>query len=262
MADKDTTIETPVTEVTPEPASDVVEAPVKEPTPPAPEVTEEAVTSEDAPKEGEAEKPAEEVETPSDDDKAKKRHNDEMARQRINSQKTRQNVLKQVDDAYGPKTIEDLQAEGLEGTDARIEALRQEMQFEKTKNYIADLNTGLKQDAEQVLRDHPVFDESSKNYDPEFTKEVQEAYKQAARLQYDDNGIVINAELGLADFYSRMAKIREGGSQKGQVAGQQDALKMLSRTEPTGSTNTTSGEKSAQDMSIEEMEAKYGMVRR
>lgn len=267
MADKpeDTTTDTPVepaTEVVPEvkPEGDVDKAQVNEPT--AAEETEEpkeAVESEE-PKEGEK---AEEAEPSEDDEVAKKRRNDEMAKQRIqSSHKTRQEVLKAVDENYAPKSQEEFVNEGLSEADAKIEALRQEMQFRETRNYIADLNAGLKTDAQTVLTEHPVYNPDSPSYDPEFTKDVQEAYQQAARLQTDENGIVINAELGLADFYSRMATIRERGNQKGQVDGQKDALKMLSRTESTGSSNTNSAEKSPQDMSIQEMEAKYGIVRR
>lgn len=256
----DTTQETPVTTEVPEavePTSDSVEAPVKEPDTQEPEAPEtEEVTVTDEPKDDESE-----VE---DDVAAKKRHNDEMAKQRIASQnrKTRQDVLKQVDENYAPKSEEEFVAEGLSAAEAKIEALRQEMQFRDTRNYIADLNTGLKNDAEIVIRDHPIYDESSPDYDPEFTKEVEEAYKIASRLQVDENGVVLNAEVPLGDFYSRMAKIRERGNVRGQVDGQKDALKMLSRTEPVGSTNTKSTEKSAADMSIQEMEEKYGIVRR
>jgi len=264
-AEETTTTEAPATEVQ-ETVSVAEQTPIKETAAEETETKEadtstEAVKSEETETEGEK---AEETESSSEDDEAaKKRRNDEMARQRIqNSQKTRQDVLKQVDETYAPKGQDEFIAEGLSESDAKIEALRQEMQFRETRNYIADLNAGLKSDAQTVLTEHPVYNPDSKDYDADFTKEVQEAYQQAARLQTDENGIVINAEVGLQDFYSRMARIRDTGNQRGTVQGQKDALKMLSRTESTGSTNTNSTEKKFEDMSIQEMEAKLGTVRR
>lgn len=228
----------------------------------------EAVKSEEEPKEGE---PAEEVEQPSEDDKAaRKRHNDEMARQRIaqSNQKTRQDVLKQVDEVYGPAEVEAPVLEGLSPAEAKIAELQHQMEqdraqreFEKQRNFVADLNTGLKNDAELVMRDHPVFDENSPEYDAEFAKKVESNYKKAARLEIDSNGIVINAEIPLGEFYAEMAEIRNAGIQKGEVKRQKDTQTMVSRTESTGSTKTTSSDKPFSDLSIEEMEAKLGVKR-
>lgn len=229
----------------------------------------EAVESEAKEEEGDK---AEEPEKPSEDDEAaRKRHNDEMAKQRIaqSNQKTRQEVLKKVDASYGPAEVEEPKLDGLSEAEAKIAQLqyqleqdRAQREFEKQRDFIADLNTGLKNDAELVMRDHPVYDEKSPSYDPTFTKEVEEAYKQAARLEIDENGIVVNAEVPLGEFYDRMAKIREGGIQRGEIQREKDKQTMESRTESTGSTNTKSTEKSPEDMTIQEMEAKYGIVRR
>lgn len=216
------------------------------------------------------EKPAEAKDTEAEEPKGEKPRDEtkEKARQAYQQrQKTRQQIAQQVDQYYGPKTKDDLVGEGMEEVKAEVEALRQEIEFRDTRDYVADLNAGLKLDANRVLKDLPVFNPGTKenpnpNYDPEFAKEVQEMYQQASRLETDENGIVINAEIPLYDFYARAAKIREGGSKKGQASGQQDALKMLSRTETPASQTQPQPDKKPGDMSIKEMEAKYGFAPR
>lgn len=99
-------------------------------------------------------------------------------------------------------------------------------------------------EAVNVVNDYGVFNPKSSDYDEGFTQEVEQAYKTAARLVTDENGIVTNAEIPLYDFYQRMAKIYERGSSKGSAQGTKAALETLSRVEDTvgGSSSTNKGD--------------------
>lgn len=199
----------------------------------------------------------EEQKTETDDEAAaQKARNEQYARQRIQErQRTRQNVEQQIEQAYGAKTEQELVEEGMTEQQAQIEALRQEMQFERQKSHIAELNAGLQAEAVNVTNDFPVFNPNSKDYDPEFAQIVESQYKAASRLQTDDNGIVINADVPLYDFYSQMNTIYNRGATKGQAQGQQEYQQMMSRTEnPGGSSSTSKGD------SLAEMEERFGDV--
>jgi len=174
-----------------------------------------------------------------------------------NRQRTRSQIAQQLDQAYGPKTEEELVEEGLSRQEAQIQALREEMAFKEQRAQIAEMNASLQSDAVNVISDFSVFNPDSPDFDPEFSKQVETAYRTAARLQTDDNGIVLNAEVPLYDFYKQMNDIYSRGATKGTQQGAQDTLQMLSRTEnPGGSSSAgSSGD------SLEEMEERLGDVR-
>jgi len=170
-------------------------------------------------------------------------------------QRTRQQVAKQLDQSYGPKTEDQFIEEGLDPAEAKIEALRNEMLYSQQRAEVAELNAGMQADAVNALHDFPVFDENSKDYDPDFTKDVEEAYKVASRLQTDENGIVINAEVPLYDFYQKMYGIYQTGASKGSKQGQAETMAMLSRTEnPGGGASKPTGD------SLEDLEERLGDV--
>lgn len=191
-----------------------------------------------------------------DDAAAQKARNEAYARQRIQErQRTKQQIAQQLDQTYGPKSEDDLIEEGLDPAQAQIEALRQEMQYERQKTHIAELNAGLQSEAVNVTNDFPVFNPNSKDFDPEFAGIVEQQYKQAARLQLDDNGIVVNADVPLYDFYQQMATIYNRGTERGAQQGQQEYQQMMARTEnPGGSSSTSKGD------SLADLEERLGDV--
>jgi hypothetical protein len=182
-----------------------------------------------------------------------------MARQRIQErqqqQRTKQAVAQQLDQTYGPKTEEQLVQEGYDQRDAQIEALRQEMTYKEQRTQIAELNAGMQVEAVNVTNDFPVFNPNSPDFDPEFTQMVEQQYKQAARLQTDENNIIVNAEVPLYDFYQQMAQIRSQGIARGEQRGQQAYQQMLSRTENPGGSSSTSNKG---DESLADLEARLG----
>lgn len=171
-------------------------------------------------------------------------------------QRTRQQIAQQIDQNYSPKSEEDLVEDGMAPRDAQVEALRQEIAFRDRRADLAEMNAGMQTDAVSVLNDFPEFNPESPQYDPEFTNQVQQAYMQSSRLQADPNGIVLNAELPLYDYYQQMHNIYDRGNSKGTVQGQADAMEMLSRTENPGGANP--GNNSGND--VADMEDRLGDV--
>ncbi len=205
-------------------------------------------TDDDQTPEGE-QTPTEEQTAP-DDQAAQKARNEQYARQRImERQRVQQTVQEQLDQSYGPKTAEELAEEGLSDSDARFEALRQEIAYKEERTRIAELNAGMQSEAVNIKADFPLFDPNSAQYDPEFEQMVAARYQRDAQLQLDDNGIVINARVPLYDYYKEMVDIYGRGASKGQTQAQADAQAMMARTEnPGGSSSTSKGGDSLADL--------------
>jgi hypothetical protein len=178
-----------------------------------------------------------------------------------NRQRTRQQVAQQLDQGYGPRSEEDLIEQGMEPQQASVEALRQEMAYKEQRAFVAELNANMQSDAVNASNDFPVFNPNSKDFDPDFTAEVDVLYRQAARLQTVQTGVdqsgkpievITNAEVPLYDFYQRMAKVYSQGTTKGAQVGQQEMQQMISRTENPGGSSSTSGNSSDDLQSMEE----------
>jgi hypothetical protein len=202
----------------------------------------------------EGEEPQQQTQT--DDEAERRRQNEEYARRRIQErQRTKQAVEQQLDQTYGPQTAEELVEQGYSEAQARLEALEQSIAYKEQRTQIAELNASLQVEAVNVYNDFPVFKEGSPDYDPEFAQMVEQQYRQASRLQTDENGIVTNAEVPLYDFYENMARIYNRGATKGQQQGQQVTDEMLARTEnPGGSSSTSRGN------DLDELEERLGNI--
>lgn len=172
-------------------------------------------------------------------------------------QQTRNQVAQRVDEHYAPKSEADLVNEGMKPEQAQIEALRQEMAYKEQRTQIAELNAGLQSDAVNVEHDMPVFNPKSDQYDEAFTRQVEQAYRVASRLQTDENGIVLSAEVPLYDFHKQMYDIYSRGTANGATDQQAANAAMEAATEnPGGSSSTGKGG----NESLEEMEARLGDV--
>lgn len=236
------------------PPTDAPETPAEQGKDDAAETQDKPEIAKEVPAEGE-QPPAEKQEDAPDENTDQKQRNAEMAQRRI-QQRTKQDIARQLDESYGPKTQEQLQNEGLSQEDARYQALREELAYDKQRTEIAELNAGMQIEAVNVVNDFPIFNPKSKNYDPDFATEVEQAYRTAARVQVDDNNIVTNAEIPLYDFYQRMNNIYSRGATKGTQEGQANMAAMLSRTEDIGGSSSTS----KGPETFEELEARLGDV--
>lgn len=240
--------------------SAVAETPTEQPSPPeepgkaAEPVEAETPAKDDKAPEGETTpEPTDtpEAEPTKDEQAAQRQQNAEMAARRVQErQQSQRQIAEKLDQVYGPKTAdqiqEELEAQGVDEAEANrraeIQAIREEMQYERQRSTIAELNAGMQSDAVNVMNDFSVFNEKSPEYDQEFTEQVFKAYNVAARVQSDENGIILNAEVPLYDFYKQMNDIYSRGSSKGSEKGQADAMEMLSRTESPGGASVKGSE--------------------
>ena len=140
---------------------------------------------------------------------------------------------------YKPQTVEQLQEQGLEETDAKIEAMRQEQTIEKYNQHVVELTNDLNMESMQVLYDFPVFNPESKDYDADFAKMASEQYLEVSGIQTDPKtGQIVKANVLPYKFYETLSKIHERGAQRGQINGKKAAEKQLAAADTTGNSTT------------------------
>lgn len=175
----------------------------------------------------------------------KGRPDPELARQAyLERQQTRRAAEQAIDQNYRPKTEDDLLEEGLDPVDAKIQAIREDMEYREQRAFIAEQTANVRSDVIGVLNDFPVFNPDSKDYDPDFTKEVEEAYQTAARLQTTDDGLILNAEVPLYEFHKRMAGIYSRGQSRGQQQEASEVIQTMARTEAAVGSSSSSSKSS------------------
>jgi len=137
---------------------------------------------------------------------------------------------------YTPQTAEELEAEGKDPALAQVEALRQSVELDRIVNQLTELNATVNSDANAVLRDFPIFDPQSKDYDKQFTESVANLYMEISNFQVDEkNGIIVNASYPLYKFYEAFAGARSSGMKLAAVEGQKAAEQQLSASETPSS---------------------------
>lgn len=161
----------------------------------------------------------------------------------------RQKVEQLNSQAYKPATEQELVDEGLSETEAKVEALRQDIEVERFNRQVSELNSSLETESLQVLSDFPMFDPGTEEkpnpeYNPQLATQVQNLYRQAAGIQTDPNtGLVISANVLPYNFYKTFADAVEQTAQENQIKGQQATEKMLSAVDAPSSAAPSHQEK-------------------
>lgn len=126
-------------------------------------------------------------------------------------------------------TAEQLERAGLDPQDAQVQAFLYNQELDKQasevaeiENSIADLQINLNVDRLEVIRDFPVFDDRSPEFDEEFTEFAMKSYAQAADLQLDSNGRPVSSNLKLYSYMKDLADMRNHIMSAGQRRGQQN----------------------------------------
>ncbi len=119
-------------------------------------------------------------------------------------------------------TPEQLEAAGLDPQDAAIQALlynqeldQQQAKVNEISANIADLQYNMSLDRVELLKDYPVFDENSPEYNADFTKKAADMYVSAANLQFNEEGAPISADKKLYEFMTDLHGIYEEGLKAG-----------------------------------------------
>lgn len=221
---------------------------------------------EEKPKEGEEAKPAEEEkpeeEEPEPEDSDKEIAQRGYAERRQLKEKVTAGLSERPE--FTPQTAEELEADGMDPALAGIEALRQEVRRDQIINELTELNASVNTDANNVLRNHPVYDPANKDsYDEKFAKKVESLYKKYAHFEMDEtNTFITRADIPLAEFFAFAAESRGTGSVKAEVEGQKAAEKMLAASEEPSSApeppKSKTGEDSEDELWLAGLKGKKG----
>ena len=137
---------------------------------------------------------------------------------------------------YRPQSEQDLMNDGMNPTDARVEALRQQYEVDTFNRQVTELNTTMNQEADAVMRDFPMFDPESAEYSPEVAERANALYQRSAGMQVDPNtGLLISANVSPYDFYKTIAETYEVSSRAGQLKGQKATEQMMASTDARSS---------------------------
>lgn len=132
--------------------------------------------------------------------------------------------IKQLQNSINENRItpEQLEAAGLDPQDAAIQALlynqeldQQQAKVNEISTDIADLQYHMALDRVELLKDYPVFDETSPEYNADFTKKAADMYVSAANLQFNEEGAPISADKKLYEFMTDLHGIYEEGLKAG-----------------------------------------------
>lgn len=139
----------------------------------------------------------------------------------------------------------ELEEQGLDPQDAQLQSIllnqeldRQERELANMQQEVADLQNNLQLDYLELMRDYPVYDESSSEFDPDFTQKAITLYQQAARLQFAD-GMVISAEVPMYEYMSSLAEMRGSGIQSGERTARKNINKQNAEVFDAGGTIAT-----------------------
>lgn len=125
---------------------------------------------------------------------------------------------------------------------ARIEAERElERETKKLDEYtenIVDNRLRLRDEADRVLKDFPMFDESSSSYDKDLAEKAEQVAEKL--LIKDKSGEVIGSNGSIYDVYALVAAAVESAGKSGEIAGKKAAEKMMVSADVLGASSAES----------------------
>lgn len=143
--------------------------------------------------------------------------------------------------AYKTQTAEELMNEVNPDTgeyynrlEAQLEAMKQERAIEKYNNQVSEAQYSLSNEAERALRDFPMFDANSQEYDPELAAEVDQILERSLEID-PRTGQIIGSRHSPYKLYKSYAMAARASAAKAQVKAKKDTVQMLTNADrPTG----------------------------
>lgn len=156
-------------------------------------------------------------------------------------------VAKATDEVYQPATESDLVDEGLSATEAKVEAMRQQLEVRDYNERVAEAQLTLGSESLRVLNDFPIFNPDSDQYDAELADEA--AGLMESNLIRDPNvpevdpqtgkatgkGLIIGSNVSPYKFYKTLFRASGISATKGQIKGQQAQQEMMANADSPGS---------------------------
>ena len=121
----------------------------------------------------------------------------------------------------------------------RLDAMEQKQEFDNYVERVTDNLTQLSNEANQVIKDFPLFDPESDQYNAELT-EAADKLMQESLITDEKTGQVIGARVSPYQLYSTIAKAKVSGEVKGKTSGRKAALDMMNNADVGGSVNAPS----------------------
>lgn len=134
--------------------------------------------------------------------------------------------VQKANEVYQPATEDELTEQGLSATDAKVEALRQQMEVKDYNERVSDAQLTLSSEAERVLNDFPMFNPDNESYDKELAESAAELLE--GNLIVDTNTQqIIGSNVSPYSLYKTLARASGISTVKGQLKGQADTEKQL-----------------------------------
>lgn len=156
-------------------------------------------------------------------------------------------VTKATSEVYQPATESELMDEGMSATDAKVEALRQQMEVRDYNERVAESQLTLGSESLRVMQDFPIFNPDNPSYDQELAAEAADLME--ANLIRDPNvpeidpatgeptgkGLIIGSNVSPYRFYQTLYRASSISAAKGQIKGQQAQQEQLANADTPGS---------------------------
>lgn len=214
---------------------------IKPPT--APELPE-AKETEEEPEQSEV---PEETDKPTKADERKAQLNQEIRDLVSQRNSIKAEVAKATSDVYQPATENDLVDEGMSVTEAKVEAMRQQLEVRDYNERVAEAQLTLGSESLRVMNDFPIFNPDSDQYDQELAEEAAALLE--PNLIRDPNvpeidqttgkptgrGLIIGSNVSPYKLYKTLDRASGISATKGQLKGQQAHQEMLANADTPGS---------------------------
>lgn len=125
-------------------------------------------------------------------------------------------------------------------TKNRLDQLEQERQREEYASQIAESRFTMEQEATQVVKDFPMFNSQSDQYNKELATEAAEILSGAIEKD-PQTGMEIGCKIPIYKFYSMLAKAAESAKKQGEIAGREAAQKMMGSVDTISNGHSRSG---------------------
>lgn len=146
----------------------------------------------------------------------------------------RESVSKANSDAYKPATEEELTAEGMSATDAKLEAMKQSMEMRDYTEKVAEAQLTIESESNRILRDFGWANPQSENFKEELANEASQLLQ--ANLIIDPNtNQVIGSNISPYQLYKTLDRASGIERANGQIEGQQATEKQMANADPASS---------------------------
>ena len=197
--------------------------------------------AEEAPAETPDDTPAEEE--PRGEDKQLTPKAENRFQQLANDNRALREQIEQLNaQVYQPQTVQDLIDEGLTPELAEVRALKQELEVTNYNNRVVEAQSSLNQESMQVLKDFPIFDPESDNFQEDVALQAAELLE--ANLITDPNtGQIIGSHVSPYKIYKPIADAYAKSALQGEIAGQKAAERQLSAVDSPSSVSPREAKK-------------------